>query len=229
MDEKHDLSNYQVVRQDYVPGFDEPQLTFNNGKIYINSYGLSLFPEDDYVRILVDDKTKSIVIEPGNRKRKDSFKWAGGSKKRRPRHKQCRPLYYLIYRMMSWDVDIRYRITGTLEDHGEKQVLYFDLSDANAFKRTGQKDENGREIIRQCFPSDWLESYGLPLMNHDTRNDIQTFDDVAIFQVELEADRMAKERMERLRVQEPTESATPVSSAEPTIKDKSEVTEHGAG
>ena len=43
-----ELDNYEVVRQEFVLGNEDIFLTFNRGKMYINSYGLKLFPEEDF-------------------------------------------------------------------------------------------------------------------------------------------------------------------------------------
>ena len=201
MTEALNLSNYQVVRTDFVDGGNEPQLTFNRGRIYINSYGLSLFPTEDYIRVLVDDESKSIVIEPFTKKQKDSFKWCAGEGKRRPRHMRCMPLFYLVFRMMSWDPDSRYRITGTLEEEGEKKVLYFGLRDAVCFQTTDERNENGKPVIRQRFPQNWLESYGMPLADYNSRQDIRTFEDAVVFDVEFKADKEKAERLKALQKQ----------------------------
>ena len=153
--------------------------------MYINSYGLSLFPDEDYIRVLVDDVAFGLVIEPYAVKKKDSFRWCGGVKKRKPRHMGCLPLYYLVYRMMKWDIDARYRITGEIEEDGNKRVLYFRLKKAQCFKDTGKVDENGRKIIKHWVPEDWGTSFGLPVAEYEEREDIKTFGDVAVFDVEM--------------------------------------------
>ena len=174
-----------MVPQDYIPSQETIQLTFNKGRMYINSYGLSLFPDEDYIRVLVDDVAKGLVIEPYAEKKKDSFRWCGGSKKRKPRHMGCLPLYYLLFRMMKWDMEARYRITGEIEENGNQRTLYFRLKNAQCFQDTGKVDENGRKIIKHSMPEDWGHRYGMPVAQFEGREDIKTFDDMAVFEVEL--------------------------------------------
>ena len=195
MSENLNLSEYQVVRNGMIAGDDEPQLTFNRGRIYINSYGLSLFPDEDYIRVLVNDENRSIVLYPFQSKKKDSFKWCGGNK-RKPRHMRCMPLFYLVFRMMAWDLNARYRIAGYVEEEGEKRVLFFDLTEADCFQTTEETDENGKRIVRQCFPEDWLQSYGIPVMDYNSRQDIRIFDDEAVFDVEMQD---IKKKVERIK------------------------------
>ena len=180
-----ELSNYKVVPQDYIPSQESIQLTFNKGRMYINSYGLSLFPEEDYIKVMVDDIAQGIAIEPLVQKKKDSFRWCGGTKKRKPKHMGCVPLCYLIYRMMKWDVDARYRITGEVEEDGNRKVLYFRLKKAQCFKDTGKMDENGKKVVKHWVPEEWGTSFGVPVVEYDGREDIKTFGDVAVFDVEM--------------------------------------------
>ena len=59
-----DLSNYEVVRKDFISDPEEVYLNFSKGKIYVNSYGVKQFPDEDYIRILINQETRSLVIKP---------------------------------------------------------------------------------------------------------------------------------------------------------------------
>lgn len=193
-----DLSHYQVVRQEFVTNPDEVQITFNRGRLYINSFGLSQFPEEDYIQVLVDEDTQSAVIKPSVGKKRDSFRWCGGIKKRKPRHVSCVPLCYLIFRMMNWDIESRYRITGEIEDYGEERVIFLDLRSAVCFMRTETGDGNsGHAVMR--MPQDWTESFGMPYEDYSKRQDIKVFDDMAVFDVELPMNRKKIARMQELK------------------------------
>ena len=207
-----DLSRYRVVRQEFISNSDEIQLTFNQGRIYINDYGLRQFPEEDYVRVLIDENTKSLVIRPYKKKVRASFCWCGGLKRRKARHVKCLPLFYLIFKMMQWDINARYRITGNIEDSGEDRIIYFDLRDAICFirepyKRTndngsgdnkteGNKTESNdscgsgstlyeKTSYHMQMPQEWETHYGMPVMDYDNRKDIKTFDNMAVFDVDF--------------------------------------------
>ena len=43
-----DLENYEVVRKEYFNNQQEPQFTFNNGRAYINGYGLKSMDMCEY-------------------------------------------------------------------------------------------------------------------------------------------------------------------------------------
>lgn len=208
---QRDLSHYRVIRQEFISNPEEVQLTFNQGRLYINEYGLKQFPDKDYVRILIDEKTKSLVIRPYQNKVRASFCWCGGLKSRKARRVKCLPLFYLIFKMMQWDINARYRITGNIEDSGEDRIIYFDLKDAVCFIREPEmagigkgSDSNGtddradindsggprslfyeKNRYHMQMPKEWEAHYGMPLMEYDNREDIKTFDNMAVFDVDF--------------------------------------------
>lgn len=188
-----DLSNYQVVRQEFGMSQEVIQVTFNQGRLYVNNYTLSQFPEEDYIQVLVDEDTKSMVIKPSVKKKRDSFKWSGGLNKRKARRIGCKPLYYLVYRLMEWDINCRYRIDGEIEDYGEQKVIFVDLRDAICFKR----EDDGNK--RMQMPEEWLKSFGMPYMDYKNRQDIKTFEDMAVFDVQMDMVSGAKKKMEELK------------------------------
>lgn len=219
-DTKKDLSGYEVVREDYIADPETVLLNLNKGRIYINSYGLSRFPDEDYVRILINDELKSLVIKPYKEKVRASYRWCGGKDKRKARHVRCLPLFYLIYKMMQWDINARYRITGEIEEANGERVIYFDLEDAVCFlKETeGESEEhkdgqNGEDDIRwkkgsedknhnsekpryrMQMPKEWEKHYGMPIMDFENRKDIRTFQDMAVFDVEFEQSKEIAEKV----------------------------------
>ena len=185
-----DLSNYEVVRKDFISDPEEVYLNFSKGKIYVNSYGVKQFPDEDYIRILINQETRSLVIKPYKEKVRASFCWCGGKIKRKNRQVKCLPLFYQVYKMMNWDINARYRITGSIEESEEERIIYFDLDEAVCFISEPMYVENGiRPKSRIQMPQEWEKHYGMPVMDFDERHDIKTFGNMAVFDVEFEMDR----------------------------------------
>lgn len=154
---------YEVVRQDYFFSQEEPQFTFKGGKAYINSFGL--------------------LIKLFREKVKDSFRWSAG-RKRQPRHMRCVPLYCMVYQMMGWNLNARYRITGCLHTYGEVPVLYFDLTEAICFVQT-ELDTHGNPVVRGCFPKEWETSFGTVEAEYTEKDFIKTYEEDGLFEVKL--------------------------------------------
>ena len=194
-----DFSNYQVVRQEFGSTPEEVQISFNRGRFYINSYGLEQFPNENYIQILVDDKSQTVVIKPLTEKKRDSFLWCGGLKKRKPRRVISLPLCYLLFSMMNWNWNARYRITGEIEDYGEDRVIFFDLHRAVCFIKTQTGDDSGGDIIIESkMPEKWTESFGMPYEDYSKRKDIKTVESVSVFDEKLEIKRDKVKRMKEI-------------------------------
>lgn len=168
-----DMQKYEVVRQDYFFSMEEPQFTFKNGKAYINAFGLRLYPDMDYIQILIDKEEKTMIVKPFREKVKDSFRWSAG-KKRQPRHMRCVPLYYMVYQMMGWNVNARYRITGYQHERGKESVLYFDLKEAICYVND-----------KEYFPKEWEASFGILETIHNNTEIVTVFEEDALFEVTL--------------------------------------------
>lgn len=193
-----DLSEFEVVRQDYGSG-QEPQLTLSRERLYLNNYAIKMFPDYDYMQILVDKKRKWVVIKPLKTKIKDSFKWCTSGKKRVARKMKCVPVYYLMYEMMGWDLNVRYRITGEIDTTGETPILVFRLIDAIGFVKELELDEYGRPIVKECLPRQWEHTFGIPQMEYANREDVKVFDDTVVFDLQLDVNNDASDTMQRMR------------------------------
>ncbi len=189
--------SYEVVRQDYFFSQEEPQFTFKGGKAYINSFGLRQFPDNDYIQILIDKEAKTMIIKPFREKVKDSFRWSAG-KKRQPRHMRCVPLYCMVYRMMGWNINARYRITGCLHTYGEVPVLYFDLTEAICFVQT-ELDAHGSPVVKEYFPKEWETSFGTVEAEYTEKDFIKTYEEDGLFEVKLP---LRRENLTRMMEQE---------------------------
>ena len=58
---------YQVVRREFFAHINEPSVTFNNYKFYVNAACLNRFPKVDYVQVLVNQESKILAILSGRR------------------------------------------------------------------------------------------------------------------------------------------------------------------
>ena len=188
---------YQVVRQDYFNCQSEPQFTFGKGRAYINSFGLKHFPDKEYIQILVNKEKKSLIIRPMAEKIKDSVRWSAGSKKRRPRHMSCTPLYLMIYQMMGWDLSARYRITGTFQKDNMDELIFFDLMQAICFESTDAKNAEGRAVIKKSFPKSWEYNYGIAKKEYSSEM-ITKYDDDSMYAFEIPVNSGLRDKMRNL-------------------------------
>ena len=68
-----DFDGFQVVRREFFAHLNEPSVSFNNYKFYVNTACLSKFPETDHVQVLVNRRTKILALRPCEEGERDSF------------------------------------------------------------------------------------------------------------------------------------------------------------
>ena len=175
-----DTSGYEVVRKTFLGDGDVPQLTFSKGRFHVNRYCLKQFPEDDYVQVLVKQDTKEVILLPKRRVVRNSVRWSAQTK-RMPKKIGADPLYYLIFKLMQWDFQMRYRIDGEIIENKDERILYFSLQDAVSFERN--EDDLNHPIQRA--PEIWKDRFGIPKKEYDEREYVRAYEEDALFEVEL--------------------------------------------
>ena len=66
---------YQVVRREFFAHINEPSVTFNNYKFYVNTACLNRFPQVDYVQVLVNQESRILAIRPCRAEDRDACAW----------------------------------------------------------------------------------------------------------------------------------------------------------
>ena len=66
---------YQVVRREFFAHINEPSVTFNNYKFYVNTACLNRFPQVDYVQVLVNQESRILAICPCRAEDRDACAW----------------------------------------------------------------------------------------------------------------------------------------------------------
>lgn len=93
-----DYDGFQVVRREFFAHTNEPSITFNNFKVYVNAACLSRFQAVDYVQVLVNSDSKILAIRPCMEEERDAFSWCvPGSGRRKPRQITCRLFFAKVF------------------------------------------------------------------------------------------------------------------------------------
>ena len=73
MGDTFNLDDFQVVRREFFAHINEPSITFNNYKFYVNTACLTKFPYAKYMEVLVDSEKKILALKPCQEWVRDSF------------------------------------------------------------------------------------------------------------------------------------------------------------
>ncbi len=179
-----DFDGFQVVRREFFAHLNEPSISFNNYKFYVNTACLTKFPNTEYVQVLVNRNTKILALRPCGEGERDSFLWCNNSKgKRKPKQTTCRLFFAKIVSLMNWNPDHRYKLTGKLVQANGEYLIAFDLTATEVYQRTfveGAKPKTSRTPV---FPSEWQEQFGLPFKEHRQSMQINIFEGYAIYAI----------------------------------------------
>lgn len=179
-----DFDGFQVVRREFFAHLNEPAVSFNNCKFYVNIACLSKFPETDHVQVLVNQKTKILALRPCQEVERDSFRWCNSSKgKRKSKQTTCRLFFAKIVSLMDWNPDYRYKLIGKLIHANGEYLIAFDLTATEVYQRTFSEGSKPKTSKTPVFPSKWQEQFGLPFNEHRQSMQINIFDGYAIYAI----------------------------------------------
>ncbi len=179
-----DFDGFQVVRREFFAHLNEPSVSFNNYKFYVNTACLSKFPETDHVQVLVNRRTKILALRPCEEGERDSFIWCNKSKgKRKPKQTTCKLFFAKIVSLMGWNPDYRYKLTGKLVHANGEYLIAFDLTATEVYQRTFLEGSKPKTSKTPVFPSEWQDQFGLPFKEHRQSMQINTFDGYAIYAI----------------------------------------------
>lgn len=188
-DETFSLSGYQVVRGEFFAHICEPSLTLSNNKIYVNTACIKKLPCVDYIQLLVNKTTKKIVIRPCREEVKDSLRWCSATVKRSPKQITAKIPFAMVFSLMNWNQNYRYKLLGKLIKFNEELLFVFDMTTPEIYVRN--KNANGKETTSRTpsFPDEWKNQFGIPVEEHQNMLQINLFDGYTVFSVKEETQR----------------------------------------
>lgn len=123
------MAKFQHINPGFFPQNKEPTLTINERTVSVNAAAVRLFPDVDYMEILINEEDQQVGFEPSDELNVRAYKWAREKDGKRYATKRSGQLFVLcICEIMGWDYNKRYKIRGKKvpSDRGE-EILLFDL------------------------------------------------------------------------------------------------------
>lgn len=185
--EDFDFDGFQVVRREFFAHMNEPSVSFNNCKFYVNMACLSKFPDTNWVQILINRQTKIMALRPCSEGVKDSFEWCTLKGKRKPKQTTCKLFFAKIVSLMDWNPDYRYKLLGKLIHANGEYLIAFDLTATEVYQRTFPEGAKPKTSRTPVFPAEWQDQFGLPFNEHRQSMQINIFDGYAVYSIKDEA------------------------------------------
>lgn len=182
-----DYNGFQVVRSEFFAHLREPAITFNQGKITINSACLKKLPHVDFAQILINRQTKSLAIRPCQESEIFSFQWCSyrqRDNRRQPRQITCKLFFMKLCAMMNWNPDYRYKLLGKLIHSNDEYLFLFDLTATETFIREPANGSKKAAFSKTPFyPAEWQDQFGIPFEEHQKALKVNLFQGYAIYGV----------------------------------------------
>ena len=117
---------YQVVRRELFAHLREPAVVIRRDSVTFNTACIAGLEDAVYIQILVNQDNKRMVVRKCEENDKDALRWCIEKPDKRKSRKMSNKLFSaMMYDMMGWNTDCRYKILGhkiTHEDiHGYKK------------------------------------------------------------------------------------------------------------
>lgn len=184
LDAGFDYDGFQVVRREFFAHINEPSISFNNYKFYVNTACLSKFPNTEHVQVLVNQDTKILALRPCSDRDRDSFVWCSNSSgKRKPKQITCRIFFGKIMSLMGWNPDHRYKLLGKLIQANGEYLIAFDLNSTEVYQRTTSEGAKPKTSRTPVYPASWQNHFGLPFEEHKKSLQVNLFNGYAILAI----------------------------------------------
>lgn len=181
--ENIDLDDYEIVSAEFFAQVKEPAFTINVNKITANAAAVRMLPDVDYVKILVNQKEKKLVLKPCDELDISGYKWARMKDGRRYASQRTgEPFVLIICKLMGWNPDYRYKILGKKNKANGEDVLVFDLTVAQVFEKPAP-GENGKGSRRAIMPAGWNGSFGPKFGENKRTLQVDTFSGYTVFSI----------------------------------------------
>ena len=146
-----------------------------------------------YIQILVNQDNKRMVVRKCEENDKDALRWCVAKPDKRKSRKMTNKIFSaMMYEMMGWNLDCRYKILGHKITFEDETIYVFDLMETEIFldikRKKAKKDtesqsttENANNIEETAssdteeikrknripfYPKEWKDSFGLPVEEH---------------------------------------------------------------
>ena len=127
----HDvLKNMELVRAEFVSPAFNPKITFTRDNFTFNSACVRLFPETEYVQMIVNPEKNQLKVLPCKTFDNDAVKWSiSKNNKHQPRNVRAKGFCSQIFLVMNWNIKYRYKVMAVFQDIGNKKILTFNLNE----------------------------------------------------------------------------------------------------
>jgi len=180
--EEHDLTDFELVPQEFFSKRHCPAVTIKHNLLYFNKRAIISFDECSHIHILMNKNEKKMAIKPCKEDDLESQQWSRVDKHGKTviRTITGRLFTALLFKDMNWDMESTMKMLGRMQKnrHGEK-IFVFNLIDAEAYRFLSESSDDDQKRRKRVafYPVQWQTRYGKPY-EESIKPIISTFDEM---------------------------------------------------
>lgn len=141
---------YQVVRRELFAHLREPAVVIRKDSVTFNTACIAGLEDAVYIQILVNQDNKRMVVRKCEENDKDALRWCIEKPDKRKSRKMSNKLFSaMMYDMMGWNTDCRYKILGHKITHEDETMYIFDLLETEIFMDTKRKKKANPDSVEK--------------------------------------------------------------------------------
>ena len=141
---------YQVVRRELFAHLREPAVVIRRDSVTFNTASIAGLEDAVYIQILVNQDNKRMVVRKCEENDKDALRWCIEKPDKRKSRKMSNKLFSaMMYDMMGWNTDCRYKILGHKITHEDETMYIFDLLETEIFMDTKRKKKANPDSLEK--------------------------------------------------------------------------------
>lgn len=138
---------YQVVRRELFAHLREPAVVIRRDSVTFNTACIAGLEDAVYIQILVNQDNKRMVVRKCEENDKDALRWCVEKPDKRKSRKMTNKLFSaMIYDMMGWDLDCKYKMQGYKITHEDETMYIFDLLEPEIYMDTKRKRKKADSV-----------------------------------------------------------------------------------
>jgi hypothetical protein len=166
----------QRVRGEFLSDTFKPKITLTYKTVTFNMACVNLFQNSQHVSISIDESNLRLIVEPTQDYDKNGLKFANFKNGRNvPRTCTTKFFCFLLFDLMKWNLNTKYRILTVFQEFGDKKIMVFNLDEAQQVSSEVLPAEDGKmkRSTTINMPPGWQGRFGYTMEELDEKMKIK--------------------------------------------------------
>ena len=158
-----------IVVKDLFAHLREPAVVIRRDSVTFNTACIAGLEDAVYIQILVNQENKRMVVRKCKENDKDALRWCVAKPDKRKSRKMTNKIFSaMMYEMMGWNLDCRYKILGHKISFEGETIYVFDLMETEIYLDTkGKRQKKNAENQENAESSNNIEGTSLSNASED--------------------------------------------------------------